>query len=322
MDKCRKSIGILGAGAFGTALAIVYARTFNVTLFSYFEDHLNSMKENKANDFIEKVQIPCDIHLDITKNLTANQFDYLFWAFPIKPTIEIFEELKINMNGTNVIICSKGLLPDASFLYDMFEKEITQSKIGYLSGPNFAIELAEGKVAAADIASKNFNVAVFFAADLTTPTFKLCPFNDVIGIQICGAIKNIIAIGSGIIDGLNLGQNAHAAFLTFALFEMKDLGVKLGANETTFYRLCGLGDLILTATGLTSRNASLGSKIANGELLDDILKKNKSTCEGCDTIAQVIKLARKNAIKLPICEEIYKILFENQAPLSILNAFK
>ena len=321
MSIYKKSVGILGAGAFGTALAIAYSNKFNVTLFSCFEDHVLSMRNSRVNEFFKDIKIPENINIQTTKTLNDSSFDYFLWVFPIKPTFEILKNLKSSINGTNIIICSKGLLPDSSFLYDAFKQEISDSKIGYLSGPNFASELAQNKISAADIAVKDIETAKLFSEDLSTEFFKIKPMDDLIGMQICGAIKNIIAIASGIIYGLELGQNAHAALLSLAISEMKNLGVTLGGKVETFYGLCGLGDLILTTSSKESRNMSLGIQVAKGVDIEELMKSNNMTCEGYDTIHQIIELAKKHKVTLPICEIVYKIIFEKQSPKSITNVF-
>ena len=170
MDK-RKRIGILGAGAFGTALAFVYRNKFDVTLFSSFSDHVASMRRTRNNKFLNGFTITNDIQIEKTSNLKRNSYDCLFWVFPIKPTIEILENLKPQMNGTNVIVCSKGLLPDLTFVYDLFEKNLPSSIIGYLAGANFSVELADGKISTADMASRNFQSAKTFAEEFSTENF-------------------------------------------------------------------------------------------------------------------------------------------------------
>ncbi len=317
----KKSIGILGAGAFGTALAIVYHKLFNITLFSCFKKHVSDMKSSRANEFFPDIKIPNDINIEVTGNLKNHKFDYIFWVFPISPTKDILINLKNHLNGTDIIICSKGLLPDSTFLSDLFKKLLSNSNIGYLAGPNFAIELADNKISAADIVFDDLNKAIQTANDLTTENFKLNPIDDIIGAQICGAMKNIIAIGAGIIKGLNLGQNIFAAYLNISLKEMQEFGLALGAKSETFYGLCGFGDLILTTYSLDSRNTALGINIAHGKNISEIVN-GKSTCEGYSTLKQVLNLAVEKNISLPICEIIYKIIFESFSPDSILNVFK
>lgn len=316
----KKSIGILGAGAFGTALAIVYHKLFNISLFSCFENHVSDMKNSRINDFFPDIRIPNDINIELTENLRNYKFDYIFWVFPISPTKELLMNFKNYLNQTNIIICSKGILSDSTFLSDLFRKTLPNSSIGYLAGPNFAIELANNNFSAADIVFKDINKSIQVANELSTENFKLNSIDDMIGAQICGAMKNIIAIGAGLINGLNFGKNTYAAYLNLALKEMKTLGIALGAKEETFYGLCGLGDLILTTSSSDSRNTSLGINIAQGKNINEAI--SKSACEGYSTLKQVLTLADNNNISLPICNVIYKIIFESFSPDSILNVFK
>lgn len=316
----EKSIGILGAGAFGTALAFAYRLDFNVTLFSCFADHVTSMNRTRENKFFKGFKIPEDIVIDTTSNLDAQQYDYLFWVFPIKPTADILRTLKTSMKTTPVIICSKGLLQDLSFVSNLFQKTLASSEIGYLAGPNFAVELANGKLSLADVAAQNMKIAQVFANELSIQTFKLKATDDLIGLQISGAIKNVIAIASGIAYGLDLGENAHSALLALGISEMEKLGLSLGAKKETFYGFCGLGDLIMTASSSKSRNTSLGMELAQGKSIEGIL--NTSTCEGYDTVSKIVEISHKNGIRLPICETVYKILFEAQSPNTILDVFE
>jgi glycerol-3-phosphate dehydrogenase (NAD(P)+) len=310
-----KNIGVLGAGAFGTAIALSYVKNSKVSLFSCFEDHVKEMRMSKENEFLEGIKIPGEINIDTTNNIKENTFDYIFWCFPIKPSIDILNSLIHEINGANIVICSKGLDNNGEFLLDSFKNLLPNSKIGYLSGPNFAIELAKYKLSASNIALPNITDATVFSNDLSHEYFKLNPIDDVIGIQICGAVKNIIAIACGIAVGLKMGLNAQSAILTYGLEEMKKLGKKLGAQDKTFYDLCGIGDLFLTASSDISRNRMFGKSIAT---VQDC-PTSKSACEGYDTINQVIKLAEKNDITMPICQAVFEVLNNEASPKSILD---
>ena len=320
-SKKIKKLGILGAGAFGTALAISYSRKFDVSLFTCFDDHVNAMKKTRKNEFLSDFFIPENVTIDNISNLKAYDPDYILWSFPVKPSISILEPIKSFIKAP-VIICSKGLLENGGFLVDTFKETLPDSVIGYMSGPTFAIDMASYKISCADIGAEKMIDAETFAADLSNDYFKLYATDDIVGMQIAGAVKNIMAIACGIASGLNLGQDTHASLLTLGLWEMKNLGVKLGGAEKTFYGFCGVGDLVLTASSETSRNMSFGTRIAEGESAESILKSTTAVCEGCQTVSQIVKLARRTGVKMPICESVYKIIYEQADINSIIDVFK
>jgi glycerol-3-phosphate dehydrogenase (NAD(P)+) len=316
-----KKLGVLGAGAFGTALALVYSPKFKVCLFSWFKDHVDRMKESRVNEFLSGVHIPKEIDIEVAENLKGGAFDYLLWTFPLKPTVSLLEPLADRLRGTTVIICSKGLMPGGELLSSTFERWLPDSKVGYLAGPNFAYGIAKGNLSASDIVFADYGDAVSVGHNLSTESLKLSPHSDLVGVQICGAMKNVIAIACGIAMGISSSSNTHAAILTFALREMQNLGVAAGANESTFYGLCGVGDMILTAFNEASRNFSFGMRIAAGESADDIIKTSNAVCEGYDTTENVLALAKRYSVPIPICETVHRILFERQEPRTILDVF-
>ncbi|MDR0942852.1 MAG: NAD(P)H-dependent glycerol-3-phosphate dehydrogenase [Holosporales bacterium] len=318
----RRRLGILGAGAFGASLALVYSSKFNTTLFSGFKDHVDSMTTSRINEFFPNFKIPNYINIKTTSDLRKGEFDCFLWAFPVKPTPDILKNLSKIMDNVAVVICSKGLLADGSFTYNLFKNLLPNSKVGYLAGPNFADDLAKYTFSSADIIFEDIDDAGAFANELSVESFKLFPSDDMIGAQICGAVKNIAAIACGMIMGIMPSNNTRAAFLSFALREMKNLGIRLGGKEDTFYGLCGLGDLVLTTFNEASRNFSLGARIAKGEPIDSIVENSKATCEGYDTVSQIISLAKFHNVEMPICEKVYEILFGGAKPNSILEVLK
>ena len=317
----RLKIAVFGAGAFGTALALSYSREFDVALFSFFDNHAKDMQENLVNEFLPDFPLPNNISIGSIPLIDDWKFDYIFWAFPIKPSVSILRSIKEKICSP-VILCSKGIADDGGFLFDVFESELPTCKIGYLAGPNFAIDLASFRISCADIGARTIDDAKMLAKNLTSEFFKLYPTTDIVGMQICGAVKNIVAIACGIADGLSAGKDMHAALLTAGLDEMKNLGERLGAQSKTFYGFCGVGDLLLTASSTTSRNMNFGKQVAeHGGSSRDVLNSCTVTCEGCHTLAQILQISKKHCVSMPICEAVYQIVFEGQAPKLILNVF-
>ncbi|MDR1333323.1 MAG: NAD(P)H-dependent glycerol-3-phosphate dehydrogenase [Holosporales bacterium] len=317
-----KRLSVLGAGAFGTALALMYSSKFKVRLFSWFEDHVASMRRTRVNEFLSDHTIDGSIDIEVSSNMVRGEADYILWAFPLKPTISLLEALSDKLDGATIVLCSKGLLPDGKLLSDAFIKLVPNSKVGYLAGPNFAGDIAAGRMSAADILFSDHDYAVAMSRELSTGSLKLNPSSDVIGAQICGAMKNVIAIACGIAVGLSPSPNTNAALITFGLREMRNLGIAANAEESTFYGLCGIGDLILTAFNEESRNFTFGKRIANGESAEEIMACLNAACEGYYTAQHVVTLAKKHSVEVPICEAVCKILFEHAPPDTILNAFR
>ena len=317
----HNKIGIAGAGAFGTALAISYSKFNSVVLFSAFKDHVESLQKSGKNEFCEDFIIPEEVSFDILENIRKHNFDYIFWSFPVKPSIQLLESIKIYLKtSVPIIICSKGLTQNNGFLVDEFIKILGEDfKVGFLSGPNFAVDIASYKFSSADIGFLDEKTAKICTKELSNENFKLFACKDVIGMQISSAVKNVVAIACGIMHGLSFGQNALAYCLTAGLKEMSALGIALGADINTFYGLSGLGDLVLTASSTTSRNMTFGTRLASGEKIEDILSSGNSVCEGTGTVKQIIEIAKKFNIDLPICKAVYEILCNGAPASSIVN---
>ncbi|MDR1034848.1 MAG: NAD(P)H-dependent glycerol-3-phosphate dehydrogenase [Holosporales bacterium] len=322
MPTTEVNVGILGAGAFGTSLAICFSNNCSVSLFSFFADHAESMKNTRSNNFLPGFQLSEDITIGNFSEVVTANFNYLLWALPVKPSLDILDDIKNTIDGSTIMICSKGLTQNGNFLSDEFESRLPNSKIGCLSGPNFAAELAEFRYSASNVAFNHIDDAIDCASRLSNRYFKLIPCDDIIGAQLCGAAKNVVAIACGIVSGLELGQNTHAALLSFAMSEIRELGLKLGAKEQTFSELCGFGDLVLTASSSDSRNMNLGKMLANSVDPAAIIGSNSVVYEGYETSRQISKLARHHKIEMPICNSVYMILHEKQSPNSILNVFR
>jgi glycerol-3-phosphate dehydrogenase (NAD(P)+) len=307
-------IGVFGAGAFGTALAICYSDDHDVLLLSIFDEQVASISKRRESDFLPGFSIPDSVKIDLILNIPQYELDYLLWCVPTKPSVELLSNVSHLVNGIDIVICSKGFTHDGQFLNDAFAKSLPKSKIAFLSGPNFATEIAMRAQSAANIAIDNQADSNEFSSHLSVKHFKLVPICDMIGAQICGAAKNVIAIACGISAGLGLGLNAHAALMSISMMEIANLGFKIGARQETFFGLCGIGDVVLTASSCGSRNTILGKKIADGEDAASVVRSSAAVCEGYDSTRHIVNLAKAHGVELPVCEAVYNILFEGGKP--------
>lgn len=315
------NIGVVGAGSWGTALANLLAvNGYTVDLWVYEEE----VKEQIENDRENKVFLPgatLSENIIPTNDLekAAAGKDLVLVVVPS----HIMRETSVRLNGllgknTIVVTASKGIENKTHLTMLGILKEnikgIPEENFVVLSGPSFAREVVQKLPTVVAVASSNPETSRFVQNVFAAPFFRVYTNDDPVGIEIGGAIKNVIAIAAGISDGLELGLNARAALITRGLPEMKRLGDKMGANPHTFAGLTGVGDLLLTCTGALSRNYTVGTQLGKGKTLDDILKEMKMVAEGVKTTRSVFNLSKKLGIELPICNEVYKILFENQPP--------
>jgi glycerol-3-phosphate dehydrogenase (NAD(P)+) len=311
----NKRIVIIGAGAWGTALAIAISRSSHrVTLVARSHTHaheLNHYRENKT--YLSG--IPLDSKVEFTHETEVlKTADIILWVIPTQYSRQLIKEVKDFISpDVPFVICSKGIdcthfpITQNSLLSVIISKLLT-NPLAVLSGPNFAKEIAQGLPAAATLAAPQLERAQSLAEILSTPLFPLYPNDDIIGVQIAGAIKNVIAIASGILLGSQLGQNAQAALLSCGLQEIKNLGLAMGAKSETFFSLAGMGDFILTCTSTQSRNTSVGVALSQGQTLEQILASRNSISEGVYTAKAVQSLANHYQVAMPICETVYQLL--------------
>ncbi|PLX96383.1 MAG: NAD(P)H-dependent glycerol-3-phosphate dehydrogenase [Desulfuromonas sp.] len=314
-------IGVIGAGSWGTTLANLLAgKGYNVTLWVYEEDLAQRIGKNHIND----VYLP-DIDLEPTLKATSDlaeaaaEKEMLLLVPPSQVMRQVVEQAIPHISfGTLIVSASKGIENDSlELMSEVLEETLPKDlrrQLAYLSGPSFAREVAQGiptaVVAAADDTKRAQRVQEIFS----TPKFRVYSNDDVIGVEVGGALKNVIALAAGVADGLGFGFNSRAALITRGLAEMSRLGVALGARPETFSGLAGMGDLVLTCTGDLSRNRSVGIELGKGKRLSDILGGMKMVAEGVKTTLSAYQLAQRLEIELPITEQTYRIIYEEKEP--------
>ena len=275
---------------------------------------INKFRENRQ--YLPGIQLPKNIQfIDNLKEATKNSKEILI-VTPSKGFRNILLDLKTLNRQFDICWATKGLEIDTGFLpHNICEEIFGQNQnMAVISGPSFAVEVAQKKPTAVTVASNNIKFSKHIASSLSDIIFRAYTSNDITGVEIGGAIKNILAIGAGISDGLNYGDNARIALINRGLVEMQRLGVSLGANKNTFLGLSGMGDLVLTCTSNLSRNRRFGLSIAAGNSISKARNDIDQVVEGIDATAAVFNLSKKMNIEMPICKTIYRIVFDNLKP--------
>ena len=306
-------IAILGAGAWGTALAIGLCPRHRVSLWVRDPDHCREMESSRINRrHLDPFPIPDSILLSNDLNAAISDAELVVIAVPMSGLREMFRTVAASGRKIPLIWVSKGFESGTSKLpHQVAMEEYDEiASFGALSGPSFAREVAEGLPVALTLASHDHDFAKRTAAALHNHRIRIYSSEDLVGVEIGGAVKNVMAIASGISDGLGLGANARAALITRGLAEITRLGLKLGGRLETFLGLSGVGDLTLTCTGDLSRNRTVGMLLAGGKPLDLILAELGSTAEGVYTAREVERLAQSLDVDMPITKAVCSVLYE------------
>ena len=306
----------MGAGAWGTAFAIHLARQGHQVLLWVYEPELyDVLKKTSENtfylpSFILSKQINFTHNLDELAKFSSD----VVVAVPSFALRNTLEKVSWPSTSKHLLILAKGFEEKTLLRMSEVVSEVTgnQDSVAVLSGPSFAREVAQGVFTSVVIASYTGNIAGYFQNITHSQNFRVYTGEDVIGLEVGGAMKNVMAIGAGIIEGLGLGTNTQAAFVTRSLAEIKRLGKALGAKETTFMGLSGIGDLILTCYGGLSRNRSFGIELSKGRMPDEIIANQRQVVEGYYTVNASFTLSKKLKVDMPITEELYKIVFEKK----------
>lgn len=309
-------ISVLGAGGWGTALALVLsANNHRVTLWARNADTIAQVRRTRINSaYLPGVVIPDEIHLTHDPN-EANSAEMLVIAIPTQFIRPAFGDYGLQAKGKIVVSTSKGvergtLMRVSEILRDAAGVE--GKYFAALTGPSHAEEVARQLPTTVVAASESEDIAKLVQRAFTRSTFRVYHSTDVIGAELGGAVKNVIAISAGIVDGLGMGDNTKAALITRGLAEITRLGLALGAQPMTFSGLSGLGDLIVTCASRHSRNRAVGEQIAKGKTLDQIRRETQQVAEGVFSSESVNALSHKIGVEMPIARKVYEILFENK----------
>lgn len=310
-------LGVIGAGSWGTALANLLSSNNNeVALWDRDPELLRTLKKDRENKkYLPGFALPSSIK--VNENLAeviAGQ-DGLVIAVPSHAVRSVMAQMNAIGKNTVIISVAKGIeIEMLRRVSEILQEKFDESKIAVLSGPSHAEEVSRGVPTLVVSASKNIDTARWVQEIFMSSVFRVYTHNDVIGVEIGGALKNIIAIAAGIIDGVGAGDNTKAALITRALAEITRLGTKLGADSLTFAGLSGMGDLIVTCMSKYSRNRYVGEQIGRGRKLQEILSEMVMVAEGVKTTRAAYQLANTQKVEVPIITEAYRVLFEDKDP--------
>jgi len=321
------NILVLGSGAWGTAIADLIANNTkkNIYLWAYEEEVARSISTNYQNKkYMPGKKLNKNILADI--KLPNLHFKIIFVVIPSQFIFSFFKDFKnhfekFNKDKHNFVICSKGIdLQRKKLLSEVVKEFFPKSNIAILSGPSFANDVLNRKPTAVTLATKSSKLAKILVDLLSNNYFRVYVSKDIIGVQINGAMKNVLAIAAGMTEGLNLGENARAAILARGIKEITRLVQAVGGKKDTVLGMSGVGDIILTCVSKSSRNYNFGVMLGKGKKIKDIINKEKHTTEGVENIKVVYFLKKKHNIQMPILEAVYKILVKGYHFNKVINS--
>jgi len=311
-----KKIAIIGSGSWGVALATYLANVGNqVKIWSFSEEERDLINNEKKCKFLPDLIIPDNIYCSASYEEVIKDTEFILHVTPSKFTRSTFEQYKQYVGEKPVIICSKGFEKETlKTLDEVIEEELPNVKVGVLSGPSHAEEVSIGVPTALVMASKYNEVLDMLQETFMSEKMRIYTSNDVKGVELGGALKNIIAFCAGVAAGIGLGDNSFAALITRGLKEISRLGIKLGGELETFYGLSGLGDLIVTCLSEHSRNRKAGKLIGQGKTLEETKKEVGMVIESIDNIDVAYQLGKINNIEMPIVNAVYEVLYNKLDP--------
>jgi glycerol-3-phosphate dehydrogenase (NAD(P)+) len=309
-------ISILGTGGWGTAIALkLHQKNYEIYMWSAFEAEVENLCSSRVNPLLPDVKIPDDIVITNSLENAVEKSELIVIAVPSHIVKGVCEKLKAFASLPMIVSVSKGFEEESErLLSDVISKTLNTDKVVILSGPTHAEEVAKDIPTAIVSACKNETYAQYIQNIFMSPTLRVYTNTDVVGVEVSGALKNVIALCAGISDGCGFGDNTKAALMTRGLGEIARLGIAMGGKPETFMGLTGVGDLIVTCTSMHSRNRRAGILIGQGKSCEEATDEVKMVVEGVKSCKSAYKLAKKYNIDMPIIETAYNILFNNQNP--------
>src|SRR3989338_8436679 len=309
-------ISVIGAGSWGTTLAVLLGeKGFDVKLWARREALANEIESKRENaQYLPGIKILGNVIADHSlKNVLENS-EIIITAVPSEFLRKTMKEIKPYFNNQIVVSVTKGIEHSTcKRMSQVIEDELGNAKIAVLSGPNHAEEVSGKMPTASVVASRDKKTGKIISEILATPYFKLYQLNDVAGVEICGALKNISAIATGVVDVFGFGDNARASIITLGLMEMNNFGRHFGAKRGTVYGLAGVGDLIATCISKHSRNRFVGEQLAKSKSIEEIkTEMHGMVAEGIPTTKAVYEYGSKHSIEMPLTQQAYEVLFENK----------
>jgi len=322
----KAPIAIVGAGGWGTALAITMARDErDVRLWAYEPYLVETLIATRENPlYLPGVRVPETVRISNSMQEVLSGARVVVIAVPSHFYRHVLSQMLPLIDSDQVFVsAAKGIENDTLMRMSEVITDVTSSRfipqVGVISGPTFALEVAQAEPTALVVASPDEKLRLFLQKELSAPRFRLYTNADLIGVEIAAAVKNIIAIAAGVVEGLGLGSNATAALIARGLVEITRLAVACGGKRETLSGLAGLGDLVLTAYGSLSRNRRVGIALGQGKHIDEVLSHMRMVAEGVKTAKSAVDLSRKYDVEMPITEKMYAVLYEGLGPQDAIN---
>lgn len=318
-------ISVIGSGGWGIALTILLHKNgHNLTIWSFDKKEAEELKKTRQNKTkLPNILLPEDIKVTDDLKEAVDDKDILILAVPSKAIRSVSKSLKNIIKDNQIVVnVAKGLEEDTlETMTDIIEEELKDKnpKVAVLSGPSHAEEVGRGIPTTCVVSAHNKELTLYLQNIFMNPSFRVYTSPDMLGVEIGGALKNVIALAAGIADGLNYGDNTKAALITRGIKEIASLGVAMGGEQSTFYGLTGLGDLIVTCASMHSRNRRAGILLGQGKTLDEAIKEVNMVVEGVYSAKSALMAAKKYNVEIPIIEQVNAVLFENKNAAEAVN---